>query len=62
MNKNEIKEIYVKGAMKSLLNSIELYLPANVSRKAVAEFRAKIDEEMKGIEKRAEEYSTAVTS
>ena len=62
MNKNELKEIYLKGGMESLLKSIDLYLPVNMSRKAVAEFRAKIDEEMKGIEHRAEEYATAVTS
>ena len=62
MNKNELKEIYLKGGMESLLKSIDLYLPVNMSRKAVAEFRAKIDRELVEMEKRAEESATKVTS
>jgi len=52
----------MSGGMGSLLKSIELYLPANVSRKAVAEFRANIDRELVAMEKRAEEYVNKVTS
>jgi len=62
MNKNELKEIYVKGAMESLLKSIDLYLPANVSQKAALEFRANVDRELAKLEKLAEEYATKITS
>jgi len=62
MTKNALKEIYMSGGMGSLLKSIELYLPANVSRKAIAEFRANIDRELAAMEKRAEEYVNKVAS
>jgi len=63
MNKNEIKEIYIKGAMKNLLKEqVELYLPANVSQKAIREFRERLNRELAEMEQRAENYATKVTS
>ena len=62
MNKNEIKEIYLKGAMKNLLGQIEFYLPANVSQKAIREFRERLNRELAEMEQRAEAYATKVTS
>ena len=62
MNKNEIKEIYLKGTMKNLMGKIEFYLPANVSQKATREFRERLNRELAEMEQRAEAYATKVTS
>jgi len=62
MNKNEIKDLYLKGAMKNLLGQIEFYLPANVSQKATREFRERLNRELAEMEQRAEAYATKVTS
>jgi hypothetical protein len=63
MNKNEIKEIYMMGAMKNLLKEqVEFYLPANVSQKAIREFRERLNRELAEMEQRAENYATKVTS
>ncbi len=63
MTKNQIKEIYLKGAMKNLLTEqVEFYLPANVSQKAVREFRERLNRELAEMEQRAENYATKVTS
>ena len=63
MNKNELKQIYLKGAMESLLrNQVEYYLPSHISEKVLREFRANLDKELAEMEKRAEEYATKVTS
>ena len=63
MNKNDIKEIYMMGAMKNLLKEqVEFYLPANVSQKAIREFRERLNRELAEMEQRAENYATKVTS
>jgi len=63
MNKNELKEIYMMGAMKNLLKEqVEFYLPANVSQKAIREFRERLNRELAEMEQRAENYATKVTS
>ncbi len=63
MNKNEIKEMYMMGAMKNLLKEqVEFYLPANVSQKAIREFRERLNRELAEMEQRAENYATKVTS
>ena len=63
MNKNEIKEIYMMGAMKNLLKEqVEFYLPSNVSQKAIREFRERLNRELAEMEQRAENYATKVTS
>ena len=63
MNKNELKDLYLKGAMESFLkNQVEYYLPSHISEKVLREFRANINKELAEIEQRAEEYATKVTS
>jgi hypothetical protein len=63
MNKNEIKEIYMAGAMKNLLaEQVEFYLPATVSQKAIREFRERLNRELVEMEQRAEAYAAKVTS
>ena len=58
MNKNQIKDVYLKAAMESLLfRHIEFCLPRNVSSVDVAEFRAKLNSELARMETSAEVYA-----
>ena len=58
MNKNQIKDVYLKAAMESLLfRHIEFLLPRNVSSLDVAEFRAKLNSELARMETSAEVYA-----
>jgi hypothetical protein len=67
MNKNQIKEYYVNGALRVLLEyQVEHLFPIDVSPKAIevkAAFMANLARQLAEIEKGAEEYSSqAATS
>jgi len=58
MNKNQIKDVYIKAAMESLLfRHIEFCLPVGVSPEDALAFRQKLNSELVKMEESAEIYA-----
>lgn len=58
MNKDQLKETYITASYKSILDTVEFYLPANLDEVVYAEFRANVARAILEAQQRAEKFAT----
>ena len=62
MNKEELKQIYITASYKSILDTVEFYLPMNLSEEVYLELRANVARAMCDALERAEKFASGLSN